>query len=318
MDPARRRFLATLLLSAPLARGRSHATARAEPLQRRRFSSGVELVTVTATVTDGKGRLVTDLSRDEFEIFEDGRPQAISQFSDARVPVSLAVLLDISQSMVGERLKDARTAIDRFLFELLEPADEFAVLVFNHEPTIVVRWTESADQVRPALDALRGWGGTAIYDAVQASIPLFDRRHRQRAAAVVISDGADTASDLTIRELRRRLLVTDAFIYAIAIDKEDPRALSRRVNPFALREITDDTGGYTAVVHDTSELGPATAQIAEELRHQYTLAYVPPQPPDDRFHGIRVRVTRAGHRVRARRGYVASATSPSPRDPHRP
>lgn len=306
--PSRRRLLATLLLGTPLlgASVRAGWDAPRAGQRPRRFSSGVELVTVTATVTDAEGRLVTDVTRDEFEVFEDGVKQTVSQFTSERVPISLAVLLDISQSMVGERLKDARAAIDRFLFELLEPDDEFAVLAFNHEPTVIVRWTQSPEEIRPALDALRGWGGTAIYDAVNGSLPLFERRHRQRAAAVVISDGADTASDLTIRELRRRLLVTDAFVYAIAIDREDPRALSRRVNPYALREITDDTGGSTLVVHDTPELGSATAKIAEELRHQYTLAYAPPHPPDDKFHGIRVRVTREGHRVRARRGYIAA------------
>lgn len=302
MDRARRRFLARLLIAAPLA-----GTARVRARQRLPFASGIEIVTVTASVTDEHGRLVPDLAREEFEVFEDGVKQPISHFTRERVPLSLAVLLDISQSMVGERLKDARRAIDRFLFELLEPGDEFALLVFNHAPTIAARWSTTPDAIRPALDGLRGWGGTAIYDAIAASLPLFETRRRQRAAAVVISDGADTASDLSIRELRARLRHSDAFVYAIAIDKEDPRALSRRVNPHALREITDDSGGYTEVVHDTPDLGPATARIAQELSQQYTLGYPPPRPPDEQFHSIRVRVTRAGHRVRARHGYVATA-----------
>src|SRR5690606_2409219 len=94
--------------------------------------------------------------------------------------------------------------------------------------------------------------------------------------------------------------------YAIGIDREDPRALRTRVNPYALRQITDDSGGYTEIVRDSSELAPATARIADELNKQYTLGYPPPRGPDGRFHGIRVRVTRQGHRVRARRGYVAA------------
>lgn len=307
MDPVRRRFLTRLLAAAPLAwRGVGSLDALAGPAGRQRFSSGIEIVTITATVTDADGRLVPDVPRDEFEVFEDGLPQTLTHFSRERVPVSLAVLLDISQSMAGERLKDARRAIDRFLFDLLDAGDEFALLVFNHAPTVAARWSSAPEQVRLALDGLRGWGGTAIYDAIAASLPLFDSRQRQRAAAVIISDGADTASDLTIRDIRARLRHADAFVYAIAIDKEDPRALSRRVNPHALREITEDSGGYTAVVHDTPDLAPATAQIAEELNQQYTLGYAPPHPPDDRFHSIRVRITRPGHRVRARRGYVAT------------
>jgi len=124
---------------------------------------------------------------------------------------------------------------------------------------------------------------------------------------VVISDGSDTASDIQLRDLRSRLLRTDAFVYAIGIDRDDPRALRTRINPYSLRQITDDTGGYTEVVKETSDLGPATARIADELNKQYTLGYTPTQhKADSQFHGIRVRVKRAGHRVRARRGYIAT------------
>ena len=206
----------------------------------------------------------------------------------------------------GERLKDARRTLDRFFFELMAPEDEFALVLFNHQPTIATRWTSEPGVLRPALDAMHGWGGTAIYDAFDASIPLFETRHRQRAAGVMISDGADTASDIDLRTLRSKLLRMDAFFYAVAIDRQDPRALSTRVNPYALRDVTNDTGGYTEVVKDTSELGPATARIADELNHQYTLAFAMTHPPDDKFHGLRVRVRRPQHRVRARRGYVAT------------
>jgi Ca-activated chloride channel family protein len=271
-----------------------------------KFRTGVEIVTITATVTDANGRLVPGLQKEDFEVYEDGIKQTITQFTGERVPVSLAVLLDISDSMVGERLKDARRTLDRFFFELMTPEDEFALVVFNHLPTVAARWTTAPDVMRPALDAMHGWGGTAIYDAFDVSIPLFDTRHRQRAAGVMISDGADTASDMDLRTLRSRLLRIDAFFYAVAIDRDDPRALSTRVNPYALRDVTDDTGGYTEVVKDTADLGPATARIADELNHQYTLAFAMTHPPDDKFHGLRVRVRRPQHRVRARRGYVAT------------
>jgi VWFA-related protein len=278
--------------------------AQAQP--GKRFETAIEVVTVTVAVTDPEGRLVTDLSQDEFELFEDAQPQTITQFTRDRVPVSLAVLLDVSDSMVGMRLLDARQALDRFLFELLSRDDEYALVVFNHQPVVASTWTDNPAKVTPALDALRGWGGTAIYDAVHSVLPLLDKRRRQRGAAVVISDGADTASDIQIRDLRSRMLRTDAFIYAIGIDRDDPRAMRTRINPYSLRQITDDTGGYTEIVKDTSDLGPATARIADELNKQYTLGYTPARPPDSQFHGIRVRVKRANHRVRARRGYIAT------------
>ncbi len=257
---------------------------------------------MTATVTDAAGRVVTDLTSDEFEILEDAVKQPVTQFATARVPVSLAVLLDISDSMVGERLKDARHAIDRFLFELLAKDDEYALILFNHTPTIATRWTSDPETMRPALDAMRGWGGTAIYDAVNASLPLFDSRHRQRAAGVIISDGADTASDISLVDLRAKLPKTDAFFYAVAIDRDDPRALNRRVNPYALREITDDTGGYTEVVKSTTDLGPATARIADELNHQYTLGFTMGAPAGRPFsQPSRAGVASAASRPRATR-----------------
>jgi Ca-activated chloride channel homolog len=292
-----------LLLSAGVfAAARSVA---AQPAAKR-FETSIEVVTVTASVSDAEGRLVTDLAQDEFEVFEDGVAQTVTQFTRERVPVSLVALLDVSDSMVGLRLTDARQALDRFLFELLAREDEYSLVVFNHQPTVVAPWTDDPARITPALDALRGWGGTAIYDAVNASLPLLDTRHRQRGAVVVISDGADTASDMQLRDLRSRLLRTDAFVYAVGIDRDDPRAARTRINPYSLRQITDDTGGYTEIVKESDELGPATARIADELNKQYTLGYTPSHPADNQFHGIRVRVKRAAHRVRARRGYIAT------------
>lgn len=292
-----------LLLSAgALTLGRA---VSAQP-PNKRFETGIEVVTVTVSVTDAEGRLVADLSQDEFEVFEDGLPQTITQFTRDRVPISLVALLDVSDSMVGLRLTDARQALDKFLFELLAREDQYSLILFNHQPTVVAPWTDDPSKVTPALDALRGWGGTAIYDAVASSLPLLNRRHRQRGAAVVISDGADTASDIQMKDLRSRLLRTDAFIYAIGIDRDDPRAARTRINPYSLKQITDDTGGYTEIVKESSELGPATARIADELNKQYTLGYTPTHGADNQFHGIRVRVKRQGHRVRARRGYIAN------------
>lgn len=302
---SRRAMLWSLLSAATIPRQLAGQTPPPRTTPPKRFQTGVEVVTVTATVTNPDGRIVTDLTADEFEVLEDGVKQTVSQFVADRVPVSLAVLLDISDSMVGERLKDARHALDRFLFELLAKEDEYALLLFNHAPTVAARWTSDPETVRPALDAMRGWGGTAIYDAVDASLPLFETRHRQRAAGVIISDGADTASDIELPALRAKLPRTDAFFYAVAIDRDDPRAINRRVNPYALKGITDDSGGYTEVVKNTGELGPATARIADELNHQYTLGFTMTHPPDDKFHSLRVRVTRPQHRVRSRRGYVA-------------
>jgi len=270
-----------------------------------RFRSGVDLISVTATVIDREGHLVTGLPPDAFEVYEDGERQAITQFTNERVPVSLAVLLDVSDSMFGQRLVDARSAVERFLFELLDENDEFSVVAFNHEPRQLTQWTQAPDVVRSAMSTLRPFGSTALYDAVLTVLPMMATRTKQRASVLIISDGADTASDAALREVRSALVRSDAFVYAIAVDPPAKRAINETVNVGALNEITGGNGGNTELVHETSEIVTATARIAEELNSQYVLGYHTPKPPDGTYRSIRVRATNPDYRVRARRGYIA-------------
>jgi Ca-activated chloride channel family protein len=272
----------------------------------RPFRSGVEVTTITATVLDKAGHIVTGLPREAFEVYEDNVLQPISNFTHDRVPIGLGVLLDISDSMFGKRIQDARAAVDRFLFDLLDPADEFFLMAFNHRPRPMTGWTHARAEVEHALDSLKPSGGTAIYDAIIEALPMIDRRQRDRAAIVVISDGADTASNATLRDLHSALLRSDTFVYAIAIDPPDRRAINARVNVQALREMTAESGGRTEVVQTTEELRDATARIADELNSQYMIGYISPHASDGQFHSIRVKVTGTDHRVRARNGYVAT------------
>ena len=260
---------------------------------------------MAATVVDAEGRLVGDLGPDDFEIFEDGRPQPLTHFTRDRVPLSVGVVLDVSQSMFGQRIDDARLALDQFLTDRLDVGDEVFISVFNHEPSLAVPWTVGPRELRNQLDHVRPWGGTSIYDAMMNALPLFEERKHPRAAVVLISDGSDTGSLADVRDVRRELRRNAAFVYAIAIDAPDTRAINDRVNPYALREITTDSGGYTEVVRDSPELGPATARIAEELNHQYMLGYRPARPADGTYRSIRVRIAGRDLTVRTRRGYVA-------------
>ena len=284
------------------------AAVAQEPVLRdpRLFRSGIEITSVNATVRDMEGRLVTGLSRDAFELYEDGERQAITQFTNERVPVSLGVLLDTSDSMFGRRIKDARAAVERFLFELLDPGDEYFVMAFNHRPHPLTSWTNTPEIVRQALNRVRPGGGTAAYDGVIAALPMFTKRTRERAALVIISDGADTASDGSLRTVHSSLVRSEAFVYAVAIDSSDRKAINTGVNPTSLREITDDSGGRTEIVHSSEELADATARIAEELNSQYLLGYTSPHGGDGRYHSIRVRVRGTDYKVRARNGYVAT------------
>jgi VWFA-related protein len=267
------------------------------------WRSRVDLVSVPVTVVDAQGRLVTGLGQEAFRVYEDGVEQPVTQFVGERVPVSLGIVLDVSESMIGQRMSDARFALARFVNDLLAPEDEAFLMVFNHRPRLVAPWTLKPSQLSGRLDGVMPSGGTAIYDSLVEAFPLFVRRTHQRAAMVVVSDGADTASDTDVKTVRTRLRREDAFVYAIAIDAPGRRPVSGGVDPYALRAITDESGGYTEVVHDSAELVPATARIAEELNNQYLIGYVAPKS-DTEYHSIRVRVSDASHKIRARRGYA--------------
>jgi len=297
---------AATLLAQPPQRPSPSATAPPPLKDDRPFESGIEITSVTATVTDKEGHLIHDLPRDAFEVYEDGTRQTITQFTRERVPIGLGVLLDISDSMYGQRIQDARAAVDRFLFELLDPADEFFLMAFNHAPRPLTGWTREQAEVRRALAGVRPSGGTAIYDTIVSALPLVERRNRQRAALLVISDGADTASNASMREVRSALLRSDAFVYAIAIDSPERQPINTRVNPEALREITSESGGRTEIVQSSTDLQEATARIAEELNSQYLLGFSSARGADGQYHSLRVRVTGAEYRVRARNGYVAT------------
>ena len=272
------------------------------------FRERIDLVQVWVTVTDANGRLVAGLTRDDFEVAEGGVPQPITHFGTERVPISLGLLVDASDSMRGQGIADANTAVERFLGELLDARDEVFVSTFNHTPRVLANWTTPPARLRSVLVDVKPSGGTALYDALMKFGPVFEKRAHVRTALVIISDGADTASDAGVRELREAMRRTDAGVYAIAIDAPDARP-SQRVNPQVLREITGPSGGYTEVVRSPSELGPATRRIAEELNHQYSLAYLAPPPHDGSWRSIRVRTRDAQNTARARRGYFAPRVS---------
>jgi VWFA-related protein len=270
------------------------------------FRARLDLVQVTVSVTDANGRLITGLTKDDFQVWEDGLEQTVAQFTDERVPVSLGVLLDASDSMRGQPVVDARGALDRFMGHLLRPEDEAFVATFNHSASLASRWRTPPSLLTNVLGGLQPTGGTAMYDALVETASLFSKRVNGRAAIVVISDGADTASDRTLYQAVDVVRRADMFVYAIAIDSPDARE-STRVNPEALRELTSLSGGYTEVVRSAADLGPATERIADELNKQYTVGFSSTRPPDGAWRTLRVRVRDNEYFVRARRGYYALA-----------
>ena len=309
------------------------------------FRSGVELINVTATVTDARGRFVPGLTMDDFLVYQDGELVEVTHFDNERVPVSLGIALDTSGSMEGPKMDAARKALDRFLFDLLGPDDEIFLYRFSYTPVLLQDWTVDRDRLSRAIRDIRPRGGTAMYDAVAESVPqMVEGRHRKKAL-LIISDGNDTNSETDVRDLRQLIRESEALIYAIGIDigstpsgwnrrgptipipmptpfpfpgggRRPPRLPTgrgpsvanrdERVNVSALRDLTDDSGGRTEIIRNANDLDSATAGIADELSQQYYLGYPAQTEKDGRWHSIRVDVRNPAYRVRARRGYTAT------------
>ena len=330
-------------LIAVVLAGSAAATLAAQNQEGFTFRSGVELINVTTTVTDEDGRFVSGLRKEDFTVYEDGARQEITQFSNERVPVSLGIVLDASGSMTSEKMSSARSAIDRFIYDLLGKDDQLFFMEFANRPDLVQDWTTDRRAISRAVARVTAAGGTAMYDAVADAVPLANEGMHPKKALLVISDGNDTNSSISVGELRQLIRESEVLVYALGVDgtattfRSGPtiqvplpiplpipgrrrpggfppiiggggsqRAAAERVNPDALRQITDDTGGRTEIVRGFGDLDNATARIADELSKQYYLGYVSTGKKDGRWHAIKVDVKDRRLSVRARRGYVAS------------
>jgi Ca-activated chloride channel family protein len=196
-----------------------------------RFKSGVELINVTATVSDALGRFVPGLRQDDFAVYEDNNPVEIAQFSAERVPVSLGIALDTSGSMAGRKMDAARGALARFTDELLDRSDELFLYRFSNFPALVQGWTNDRERLLSALDRMTPNGGTAMYDAVFQAIPMAQLGRNRKRALVVISDGNDTVSQVGIRDLKEQIRRSEVLVYAIGIDGEGEPLVRRAPQP---------------------------------------------------------------------------------------
>jgi Ca-activated chloride channel homolog len=262
------------------------------------FSSRVQLVEVYATVTDAKGELVSGLDEDDFEIYEDNERQEVSTFAAGEFPLSVALGVDRSWSMAGDRLRLAKRAAQSFLREL-KPNDRSMVVAISSEADVIATLsTDRFTQMR-AIDALDPWSTTALHDAIIATL---DRLGPEpgRQALIVFSDGADRYSKATAADVIARARRSNALVYPIAFGRERQPLLA---------ELATVTGGRSFLLRDVNELEKTLATIARELRYQYLLGYSPShaiEPGIREWRSIRVAVKNAkpGLRVRARDGYT--------------
>ena len=207
------------LLGATATAVRSQGTQDTQQ-ERPRFRSGVELINVNATVTDADGRFVRNLRQEDFRVYQDGQPQAITHFSSERVPVSLGILLDTSSSMDDAKMAAAREALNRFLLELLGPEDEVFLYRFDSSPELVHGWTTDKRKVSEALERVVPAGSTALFDALAEAVPLVQAGRHQKKALVLISDGNDTISRMLLEDLKTQVRATEILVYAIGIDEQ--------------------------------------------------------------------------------------------------
>jgi len=265
-------------------------------------------VSMAYSVTDKKGRFVTGLGKDDFEILENGRPQVIQQFAaEPSLPLRVAVLIDTSNS-IRERFKFEQEAATQFLGEMLRSnADKAMVVSFDSNPETAANFTDDIDKLGNAIRALRPGGGTALYDAIRfasGKLALEQPSSEFRRVIVVLSDGDDNQSSLTRAQALEAAQQADAFIWAISTNNTGAGDTD---GDKVLRFFTSQTGGKAYFPFKLEDLAQSFDIIAEEVRHQYAILYRPePLVTDGLFHRVEIRVK--GHKeliVRARSGYFA-------------
>jgi Ca-activated chloride channel family protein len=279
------------------------------------FAARTNLVVLSATAVDGKGRPVTDLRRDDFRVFEEGRPQRIEHFSEAeKLSARVLLLVDFSGSM-NEELKttSSRMAMVQLL-GALAPEDQVALAGFDSRYFGLVAFTRDKGSVLKALDTVEPFGSTALHDALDKAASDLASHGEGRRAVVVITDGIDTSSQQTADVVIARSRALDVPIYTVSVispldDPSSDRFVGRQQSSVATKGSTllaryaDMSGGASFRVRDFRGLKAAADRIARELKHQYRLGYDPPAGPS-RFRRVEVRTTRRGVVVRTRSGYV--------------
>jgi Ca-activated chloride channel family protein len=264
----------------------------------------VDVVSVTAVVFDKSGQFVRGLGPKDVTLSEDGVPQEVSYFREAssdaaeRVPLSVVLVLDTSGSM-GKNLHFLQEAVLNFVYKL-ENVDTAMVVSFNDSIKGSADFTGDIDRLERFVEGLQAWGGTSLYDAIQYSLGRI-KDQPGRKALIVFTDGADTTSTLTDREVVDYARAVEATVYSIGFSGGGPGGSPRGF----LKKIASETGGQFFAPDKVGDLIKVFAEISNELKNHYLLAYVPKRPPDGTWRQIELTVDRPGAEVRVRKGYFA-------------
>jgi Ca-activated chloride channel family protein len=196
-----------------------------------RFKSGVELINVTATVTDRSGRFYSRLRKEDFIVYEDNRPVDVTHFSAERTPVSLGMVVDTSGSMQGEKWSFAVNSIDRFFRMMSDELDEFFLYRFSGNADLVADWTTDRDRLATVMRRIHPNGGTAMYDAAVEAVPMAQSGQNRKKAVVIISDGNDTSSRVGVSEVKQVVRETEVLVYAVGVDANGQPTFRRPTPP---------------------------------------------------------------------------------------
>ena len=261
----------------------------------------VDVVQVTVTVSDGRGRFIAGIPRTSFHVFEDNKPQTISHFASEDVPLELLVAIDISGSMTPAMPK-LKAAVKEFL-EDVPVGDQVTLLGFNDSIFTLTRKATERSERAKAVDRLAPWGSTALYDVILRGVEMLGRQNG-RKALVIFTDGEDQGSHATINDVERRLQTSDTTLYMIGQGRGVTLDSLKRV----MERLVQPTGGRALFTDSIDELHEAFNELLEELSNQYLLGYPPTNSTrDDTWRRIKVDVD-GHHQIRARLGYRASAT----------
>jgi Ca-activated chloride channel family protein len=273
-----------------------------------RIKVDVTRVNVLFTVTDKKGRFITDLTKDDFLVTENKKAQAIQEFTaETDLPLRIAILIDTSNS-IRDRFKFEQEAAVEFINSVIRPKEDRAMVVsFDTSAELVSDLVDDPEKLAKAIRDLRPGGGTALYDAIYFAcrdrLQQDQPRHKFRRAIIIVSDGDDNQSRVTRDQALEMAQKADSVIYAISTNISRIEGEGDKV----LRYLTAETGGQAFFPFKVQDLAQDFENIANELRRQYNIFYRPePLKADGLYHAINVKVTgRKDLVVRARKGYYA-------------
>lgn len=277
------------------------------------FKVDVNLVTFPATITDGYGRYIASLRRDQLTLFEDGVRQAISLFHNEIVPVSVGIVIDTSGSMI-DKIAQAADALEHFV-NTIQPDDDVFLMRFAGTVELELDFTGNRELFSRVAHRLQPVGATRLYDALAEALDKVERGRHRKKAILLISDGNDTSSHIGFEEVLEMARQSEVLVYSMGIGAEERgsfryRRLPQRqdrVDMRVLEAISDGTGGRAFHLdRGAGMIDHAAQQVSAELRQQYTVGYYPTNPArDGTFRRVELRANLSGVNVRHRRGYYA-------------